>query len=129
MKLEAFFRIFQRLNTVVENACVADEICALLRPMKISTARILSPGPIKHFLKIGRKRNKFGVLMSIQLKISAYTTSFLFSTFLSSCLNVPGKVIIYMSCSELEKQIFQPKLLPKNKPTNLFFYPDYLSGL
>ena len=30
--------------------------------------------------------------------------------------------------SKFGKQIFQPKLLPKKEPTNLFFYPDYLSG-
>ena len=29
---------------------------------------------------------------------------------------------------KFQKQIFQPKLLPKNEPTNWFFYPDYLSG-
>ena len=33
-----------------------------------------------------------------------------------------------LKVSKFRKQIFQPKLLPKNEPTNLFFYPDYLSG-
>ena len=33
-----------------------------------------------------------------------------------------------LKVSKFQKQIFQPKLLPKNEPTNLFFYPDYLSG-
>ena len=38
------------------------------------------------------------------------------------------KLIFYHLCvllnvSKLGKQIFQPKLLPKNEPTNLFFYP------
>ena len=35
-----------------------------------------------------------------------------------------------LKVSKFRKQIFQPKLLPKNKPMDLFFYPDdYLSGL
>ena len=29
--------------------------------------------------------------------------------------------------SKFQKQLFQTKLLPKNEPMNLFFYPDYLS--
>ena len=30
-----------------------------------------------------------------------------------------------LKVSKFRKQIFQPKLLPKNEPTNLFFYTDY----
>ena len=33
-----------------------------------------------------------------------------------------------LKVSKFQKQNFQPKLLSKNKPTNLFFYPDYLPG-
>ena len=35
------------------------------------------------------------------------------------------QIIWPLKVSKFRKQIFQPKLLPKNEPTNLFFYPDY----
>ena len=31
----------------------------------------------------------------------------------------------FVKVSKNRKQIFQQKVLPKNEPTNLFFYPDY----
>ena len=38
------------------------------------------------------------------------------------------KTLLAIKVSKNQKQIFQAKLLPKNKPTNLFFYPDKQSG-
>ena len=34
----------------------------------------------------------------------------------------------YVKANKFRKQIFQIEFLPKKEPTNLFFYPDYLSG-
>ena len=36
--------------------------------------------------------------------------------------------IEFLKVSKFQKQIFQPKFLPKNEPTNSFFYLDYLPG-
>ena len=43
-------------------------------------------------------------------------------------VRLPVQDLLQLKVSKFRKQIFQPKLLPKNKPTKLFFYPDYLSG-
>ena len=50
------------------------------------------------------------------------------SRYLSQHKMTATKNLFVLKVSKFRKQIFQPTFLPKNKPTNLFFYPDYLSG-